>query len=458
MYLQDVAKVSVEPFLRWVHEDAEQGFSRDGFSLTEAPTLGVPLEWTKAEEPPPTPKTRPTPERCTAEEKAPMNLPDVVQAAVRTKLTTELKPVTDKLARLRATLDAYEVRAKQDAERRVSNAMLAALGEPQVAADPAYEATRKELQDALTQVGSLVGLDAPPKESPSTGPESAPAAPAPPSSGQVALVEEAPPVSAPPAPPRKLSQDDVAWAKRLITETETLKAEIKDQHPTRLFPLLQAITAEIRLVLERLPEDHFFHERLGTLIPLIGALKAEGGVEEYIRGLAFGSTGDWQRLSYKNRRKVEGYDRDVAEAERRRTPVRGEGKGKKAGPEAEKNGQQHQWPDFPRLHKLTKPILFAGGLIIPEKIKNVHERWGLDVEWHEIDHDNPRASQSLVARIRAGKIGAVVLLEGVMRHSTFKPMVEACNNMNVPFAMGDKAGIASLQAAFSELERKLAAC
>ena len=128
-------------------------------------------------------------------------------------------------------------------------------------------------------------------------------------------------------------------------------------------------------------------------------------------------------------------------------------KAKKEEPEPEPSSRQ--WPHWDHLRKVTKPILLAGGLIIPEKIKSVKERFGIDVDWHEIDHDNPRASNTLIQRIRAGKVGAIILLEGVMRHSTYKPVVEACNNNNVPYAMGDKAGVASLNNAFSDLNRKL---
>jgi hypothetical protein len=479
VYLQDVRKVSIEPFLRWVADDAELNDFDDGFLLTEAP--GLVVEMTHST----TPKTPAPPEkeaeRCT-DVGPPMNLPDVVQTAVRTKLATELKPVSDKLTRLRAVLDAFEVRAKQDAERRLTNAMLAALGEQQVDSDPAFETVRVELRDALSQVVELVtvsfGLPPPLKEQ-RTEPEPA-RSPAPPSQPAPVLVVHPTTAAEPPAsdttpapppskPPRQLRQEDVAWAKRLIVEVEELKPEVTTHHPTRLFPLLQAITAEIRSLLDRLPEDNFLYERLSGLIPIIGAMKNEGGVEEFIRGLAFASTGDWDRLSFKNRRKVESYDRDAdrssvppSQKPKALTPDRRFGtigdlvkkavKKDEPEPAPESN---HQWPGLPYLRKVTKPILLAGGLIIPEKLVSVQERFGLDVEWHEIDHDNPRASQTLVSRIRSGKVGAVILLEGVMRHSTYKPVVEACNNNGVPYAMGDKAGVASLQNAFADLERKL---
>jgi hypothetical protein len=256
---------------------------------------------------------------------------------------------------------------------------------------------------------------------------------------------------------RPLRPEDIEAAKKLVTEVEELRQDIKQQHPTRLHPLLQAITAEIRMLLDRLPEDNYLHERLSQCIPAIGGLRVAGDVKEYIQGLAHGSQGDWTRLSFKNRRRVEAYDRDVAKSEVRpeAPPSKpSNGHGKKTEP-APPPVNEHQWPELARLRGLKSPILLAGGILIQEKLANVKERFGFDIEWHEIDHDNPRASQTLVQRIRAGKVGALILLEGVMRHSTYKPVVEACNNTRVPYAMGDKAGIASLQQAFDDLERKL---
>lgn len=470
-----VGKVSVEPFLRWVAEDAEHEDSEPAFLLAEAPTIMVGLKLAEraarnsvVRDVPPheTPKmaTPPAVERCTTSKGTPMKLPDVVQAAAQSKLRTEMQPISDKLTRLRATLDAYEVRVEQDAERRVSNALLAALGEPQAPEDPTFEVARKELHDAIVQVLALVATAAgqPPPTPQRTEPEPPPVAPpAPPIVAHAPeQVRLEPPPSKPPTQPvsrppaRLLKQTDIAAAKRLIAEIESLRAEKKD-HPTRLSPLLQALVAEVRLLLDKLPEDNYLHERLSSLIPVLGAIKEEGGVKEYIKGLARDAHGDWERISHRSRQRVAQFDADAAASERQ-PESRAESKPPKkptGPPEPASNG--HHWPELPRLRCLTKPILLAGGILIPEKLTNVKERFGLDIEWHEIDHDNPRASQALMSRVRAGKVGALILLEGVMRHSTYKPVVEACNNMHVPYAMGDKAGIASLQSAFDDLERKL---
>ena len=520
---------SIEPFLRLLGKsplDAEPDELKtyehvlEGMHLLE-PVLDVGSGRISPKPAPPaeTPVASPTP----VEESTPMNLPSNIQKAVDEKIQAELRPVAEKLLKLKASIDAFSEVAKTDAERRVSNSVLVALGQEAVAEDPKLATVTQELREALTLVGELVGLpfvearkEVPPKAPPSmttdeilakagidlggpplrdyeeeikfekgvrltlVSPKAVPDLEAQRLAKEQldeelfqALLEEeeaakskAPPppaseqcVTAPPAPkpaPRKpTSEKDIAHAKRLVAEVEALKLDMENQHPTRLEPLLQAQIAEVRLLLTRLGPDQEYHrQKVTSLISLITALKNEGGVESFVKGLAYGSTGDWEHIAVKSRQKVAKYDNDVSRSEH----AINKGKGKSApAPKVDEVPSTHKWPDLPRLHKLVKPILLAGGILVPDKLKSVQERFGLEVEWHEIDHDNPRASQALVTRIRGGKVGAIILLEGVMRHSTFKSVTEACNLNGVPYAMGDKAGIASLHGAFAELERQLAA-
>jgi hypothetical protein len=423
-----------------------------------------------------------------------MKLPDVVQSAATAKIQAEWKPVSDKLSRLRAVIDAYEALAKQDVERRVSNSLLAALGMPEVPADQTFETAAKDLREALLPVAELINLpflvmtEVPVREvtlPPSPAATTEPAPPPPETEVSPASEPEPPSVSGPtltealatlpataaqPTPPaaaappvkipRKLRQEDIAHAKRLITEVTELRGTVRQHHPVRLSPLIQAIVAEVRFLLNRLPEDNHLHERLGDLIPVLGALRSEGGVDDFIKGLAFHHDADWERLAFKNRRRVADYDRDAEQGPpsgRDHKPKKSEETNGHTNGNGNGNGHAHQWPSLPHLRSLPKTILLAGGILVPEKLKSIHERFGLDVEWHEIDHDNPRASQTLLQRVRAGKVGAVIFLEGVMRHTTWKPVSEACTQMGVPYAMADKAGTASLQTAFADLERQLGA-
>ena len=55
-----------------------------------------------------------------AHQEKPRLLSEAMQTAAEKKVSAELRPISDKLTRLRATLDAYEVRVREDVERRVS--------------------------------------------------------------------------------------------------------------------------------------------------------------------------------------------------------------------------------------------------------------------------------------------------------------------------------------------------
>jgi hypothetical protein len=442
----------------------------------------------------------PSVDRPSQEDGPRLKLPEAIQAAAEKKMVAELKPIADKFTRLRATLDAYEVRVREDVERRVSNAILAVLDMQQAEGDDTFESASKDLRDAIAPVAEMVGLpfvfaikDSPPEPPPPS--DEAPCTPPPPTVASITPSEQpgtsepeaqqpekmetiepvadsapemvskepvppapsttAAPVSRPAPvnrPPRVVTAEHIATGKRLIAEVEALRPQAKEQHSTRLFPLIQAIAAEIRQLQERLPMGHDLNDRLGKTLGALNGIRIEGGVQEFVKGLGFNSHGNWAHLSFQHRKLVAKFDMDAAEApSSAKTP---KPKPQKAD-EPETNGQ-HQWPSLPRLRAMTKPILLAGGIRVPEKLKSIQERFGFTVEWHEIDHDNPRASQALLAKVRAGKVGVLVFLEGVMRHGTWKPVSEACHVGGIPYAMADKAGTASLQQAFDELERKLA--
>jgi len=388
---------------------------------------------------------------------------DAVQSAMQAKLEVEMKPVTDQLSRLRAALDAYEAVLRQDVERRVNNTILVALGQDPL---PELEDLKRAQSFLLEAMSGMSGtIDPAPVVSPSApvpevspvsppkevAPKPEPLQPKPAEPTFAALLTQGAQLSATRRQLRRIAPEDVTDAKRLLAEIEGLRKTFKTQHVSRLSPLLQAIAAETRILLERIPQDHHYAEKLQEIIPTVGRLKHEGGVQDFIKGLAFGSSGSWPSIAAMSRRKVQQFDKDAE------TPPTST---KKPPPSAKKvaeaSNAQHSWPELPFLRKLEKPILLAGGMYIPEKITSIYERFGLNVEWHAIDHNNPKAQGPLITRIRSQKLGAVILLEGFMRHDAFKPIAEACSTSFVPMAYGDKAGVASLASAFDELEKKLA--
>ena len=195
---------------------------------------------------------------------------------------------------------------------------------------------------------------------------------------------------------------------------------------------------------------HDLTDRLGKTLGALNGIRIDGGVQSSSRVSASIRRARGLDLSVQHRKLVAKFDwmrRKAALGQDAQAQAAEAGRAgdQRAAPVAE--------PPAPPRHDQAHPA--RAGSAFPEKLKSIQERFGLAVEWHEIDHDNPRASQSLLAKVRAGKVGVVVFLEGVMRHGTWKPTSEACNIMSIPYAMADKAGTASLQQAFDELERKL---
>ncbi len=116
---------------------------------------------------------------------------------------------------------------------------------------------------------------------------------------------------------------------------------------------------------------------------------------------------------------------------------------------------------FTNLNTLTlqmgqRALVIAGGLRKEAKLRVIQERFGVPVEWHEIDSDSQRAVDAIVSRIRSGRVGAVILLTGLMAHKVREKIVQACSQCNVPFTSADTGGTGAIEQAFHDLERRLA--
>jgi hypothetical protein len=103
-----------------------------------------------------------------------------------------------------------------------------------------------------------------------------------------------------------------------------------------------------------------------------------------------------------------------------------------------------------------RALVIAGGLRKEQKLQIIRQRFGVDVEWHEIDSDSQRDVEAIVNRIRSGRVGAVILLTGLMAHKVRDKIVQTCSQYNVPHTTADKGGTGSIEQAFNDLERRLA--
>jgi len=116
------------------------------------------------------------------------------------------------------------------------------------------------------------------------------------------------------------------------------------------------------------------------------------------------------------------------------------------------------WPELPRLLALCaeRPLVLLGGVVKQEKLERLKKHLGAEVEWIATDNGNPQGIASLERRVREGRVGAVVVLEELIGHRHFSPVVDAARQVMMPIAYGAKAGKASIVRALQDIEAMLA--
>jgi len=112
---------------------------------------------------------------------------------------------------------------------------------------------------------------------------------------------------------------------------------------------------------------------------------------------------------------------------------------------------------YPKLQRTfpTKGIIMVGGFKVPGKLESIVENYGILVDWVVFEKGSPRIIDSIEARIKNGKVGAVIILEGLMTHKDFRKISAACKVKGVPYTMGDKGGNGALGKAFQQLESRI---
>jgi len=101
--------------------------------------------------------------------------------------------------------------------------------------------------------------------------------------------------------------------------------------------------------------------------------------------------------------------------------------------------------------------VLIGGVAKPDILERVEREHGLEVEWAALNGRNAEAHRVVLRRIRSKRVGAVVVLEGLVGHSLTVPLIHACKVAETPFAYGGRAGSEQLRGAFGQLELALAA-
>ena len=264
------------------------------------------------------------------------------------------------------------------------------------------------------------------------------------------------PASRPPsvAPPRVAPTYDARDASppevlAVLNELELALAE--DMHDIRLGAVLQAIVADVRALQARFPEGHPARRRLDGTIRRITAIRAERGLG-FINGLKRDAHANWHLVARDARKKIAAFDADAeVGAPKARTP-----KPPKAKVAPAPHDELEQ--PLPNLIALTaeRPVILVGGIKKNEVLEQVRAHHGLEVEWAAMQGTNARAADHLYERIKHGRVGAVVILEGLTGTTQIKAIVEACKAAGLPFAYGGRAGTESLRSALTELETRAA--
>jgi hypothetical protein len=101
------------------------------------------------------------------------------------------------------------------------------------------------------------------------------------------------------------------------------------------------------------------------------------------------------------------------------------------------------------------PLVMVGGIVVPEKLKWLR-RCVPGAEWIETTRGGgPRTIDSIIARMHGRRIGALVLLHGLIGRSHGDQLINAARASGTPFSYADKAGTGSLMVALAALETHL---
>jgi len=360
-----------------------------------------------------------------------MELPNLLYNACALSVEAEVRPISDMVACLRERLTSFEVAHREDAEQRTIAAMLAAI--KQEASTPApsiIDAERLKLCDALTSLLELIGavpFQAPPQE--------LKASPVPVKVVEVPPVKVVLPPQAPPHEDPAVEEDPLAHsAQRILDEIEDFAtSDLRKKPPAQIQTYVQALTAEVRQMLTRLPSTHHLFWQVERSIPLLSKVRGDNCPHNYVRGLAKDHNDDWDRIARESREKLAAFEgeEDVILA---KTVTPGE------------------WPTL-RARLQNKPLVIIGGIVKDEKLRTIRERFNIEAEWYPTDNGGHKISSNLAHKIRNGGVGAMIILEGLIGHAVSKKLTDAAGDNPTPYALAYRGGVGDLRASFDSLER-----
>lgn len=347
-----------------------------------------------------------------------------LQVAMNSWIAKETQPIKDACDALTKAITYYDKAAMEDAKQRAQHRVLAAFGEAsETSESPDLSKAKEALLDALEAMQDL--LDPEPEVPPTPEPE--------------------------PAKP---------WYDEQLLEQARELLQIIDQtdfdamHNARLALVLQQYVAQCRWLMEQIPISHTMHQVVTQALRRLGAIRGAANVEVFIKGLARHHKADWKYVALKAEESLAKFDSDAEEGPSTLSTPKPK---KTNGSKLDRDSQPEQ-VDFPKLlgaqGKGRKVVLF-GGITIPEKVKSIKDRTGLEVEWFEVEEGKRRGSNQGVQRIEKSKVSCVIILEGLMSHGVWRSLADTCDSEGVPYAMGNRGGIGTVLQAMEQIEGKL---
>ncbi len=113
---------------------------------------------------------------------------------------------------------------------------------------------------------------------------------------------------------------------------------------------------------------------------------------------------------------------------------------------------------YPRLQALSllHPLVILGRLGSRARLEALSRELELEPEWIDTSQHSVASVGNLERRIRDGRVGALVLMEGNLNHKHTEPLVSAARLKSLPLSYAGKGGSDKLRKAFAQLELALA--
>lgn len=104
---------------------------------------------------------------------------------------------------------------------------------------------------------------------------------------------------------------------------------------------------------------------------------------------------------------------------------------------------------------LSAPVVIVGGVVRSERLEFAPREVMERVEWVDTTRQGTHAIGNLPQRIKAGRVAALILMEGLIGHRHSEPLVHVAREVGLPLVFAGKGGRAALARAFISINQKL---